>query len=152
MRARSARQAASGGARAGIFWHDPAPGACRAGAGGFAAYRALETTGAESFEAYPDLAFRLWARGNEIPPKRMGTSALDARRRINERLGEQIACAGAHNIWTLDQADAAVLSLSAAAATRSGAIGVVEEPREGRFALALDRDQAAAAGIGTRLA
>jgi len=119
---------------------------------GFAAYRALETAGAGSFEAYPDLAFRLWARGEEIPPKGAGTTALDARRRINERLADQIACAGAGNIWTLDQADAAVLALSAAAAVRSGAIGVVEEPREGRFALALDRDQAAQAGVEARAA
>lgn len=117
---------------------------------GFAAYRALETIGAESFEAYPDLTFRLWARGDEIPPKGTGRTALEARRRINERLADEIACAGAGNIWTLDQADAAVLALSAGVAARAGVIGVVEEPQEGRFALALDLGQAVQAGIDTR--
>ena len=66
---------------------------------GFAAYRALERAPAESFEAYPDLAFRLWARGEEIPPKGAGRAALDARKRINRRLAGEIGCAGASNIF-----------------------------------------------------
>lgn len=109
---------------------------------GFAAYRALERTLAEGFEAYPDLALRLWAYGEEIPPKGAGRAALDARKRINRRLAGDIGCAGASNISTLDQADAAVLALSTGVAARAGAIVVIEQSGEGRFALALDRDQA----------
>jgi hypothetical protein len=109
---------------------------------GFAAYRAIERTGVESYEAYPDLAFRLWAGGAEIPPKSAGLSALDARVRINRRLAEEIGCEGASRIATLDEADAAVLALSAVKASRGGAIAVIEEAGEGRFALAIDGDQA----------
>ncbi len=109
---------------------------------GFAAYRALERTSAALYEAYPDLAFRLWARGEEIPPKRTGRTALDARRRINRRLAEELGCAGAEYISTLDEADATILALSAARALRGGVIAVIEHLAEGRFALALDGDRA----------
>ena len=109
---------------------------------GFAAYRATDGIGVESYEAYPDLAFRLWAGGAEIPPKSAGRSALEARVRINRRLAEAIGCRGASRIATLDEADAAVLALSAAKAWRCGAIAVIEEACEGRFALAIDGDQA----------
>ena len=109
---------------------------------GFAAYRAIDGAGAESYEAYPDLAFRLWAGGAEIPPKGAGSKAFDARARINRRLADELGCAGAWNISTLDEADAAVLALSAVQAQRTGVIALIEEPREGRFALAMDRDQA----------
>jgi hypothetical protein len=114
---------------------------------GFAAYRALERGPSESFEAYPDLAFRLWARGEEIPPKSTGRAALAARKRINCRLANEIGCAGAATISTFDAADAAVLVLSARLAGRAGAIAVIEQPAEGRFALALDCDQARLSGI-----
>jgi hypothetical protein len=109
---------------------------------GFAAYRALERMPVECFEAYPDLAFRLWARGADLPPKGAGRAALDARKRINRRLADKLGCTGASSIFTLDEADAAVLVLSAGIAARAGAIAVIEQPGEGRFALALDRDQA----------
>jgi hypothetical protein len=109
---------------------------------GFAAYRALERSPAARFEAYPDLAFRLWARGVEIPPKRAGWPALDARKRINRRLADEMGCTGACAISTLDQADAAVLALSAGLAARAGVVAIIEQPGEGRFALALDREQA----------
>jgi Protein of unknown function (DUF429) len=109
---------------------------------GFAAYRALEPTAAACFEAYPDLAFRLWARGAELPPKRVGRPALDARRRINRRLADEFGCTGACNIATLDQADAAVLALSAGLAARAGVFAIIEQPGEGRFVLALNRAQA----------
>ena len=39
---------------------------------GFAAYRALDEVGVESYEAYPDLAFRLWAGAAELPPRARG--------------------------------------------------------------------------------
>jgi len=109
---------------------------------GFAAYRAIDSIGVESYEAYPDLALRCWAGGAEIPPKSAGRSALDPRVRINRRLAEEIGSEGASRIATLDEADAAVLALSAVKASRCGAIAVIEEAGEGRFALAIDGDQA----------
>jgi hypothetical protein len=115
---------------------------------GFAAYRAIHDIGVESYEAYPDLAFRLWARSAEIPPKSAGRSALDARVRINRRLAEEVGCGGAARIATLDEADAAVLALSAVKARRGGAIVLIEEAGEGRFAVALDCDQAERIGLG----
>ena len=118
---------------------------------GFAAYRAIDGIGVESYEAYPDLALRLWAAGVEIRPKSAGRSALEARVRINRRLAEEIGCAGASRIATLDEADAAVLALSAMKARRSGAIALIEEAGEGRFALAIDCAQAERIGLGRRL-
>jgi len=109
---------------------------------GFAAFRALERLPAKCFEAYPDLAFRLWARGGEIPPKGAGRIALDARVQVIHSLAGEIGCAGASKISTFDEADAAVLALSAGLAARTGVIAIIEEPGEGCFALALDRDQA----------
>ena len=108
---------------------------------GFAAYRALEPSAGALFEAYPDLAFRLWAHGEEIPPKGAGRTALDARNRINRRLAGELGCAGVAKVSTLDEADAAILALGAARASRAGLIAVVGHPAEGRFALAMDRLQ-----------
>ncbi len=115
---------------------------------GFVAYRALERTRAACFEAYPDLDFRLWARGEELPPKGARRPALDARLRINRRLAAELGCAGVAKLSTLDQADAAVLALSAAIASRAGLIAIIEHPGEGRFALALDELYARRAKIG----
>jgi hypothetical protein len=109
---------------------------------GFAVYCALERTRSWCFEAYPDLAFRLWAGGEEILPKGGGRAALDVRKRITGRLADELGCAGARDLSTLDQADAAVLALSVGLADRVGAIAIIEHPAEGRFALALDREQA----------
>jgi hypothetical protein len=112
---------------------------------GFAVFRALESLRADCFEAYPDLAFRLWACGEEILPKSAGRLALEVRRRIISRLAGEVGCEGIPNIstmYTLDEADAAVLALSAGLAARTGTIALIEHPGEGRFALALDRDQA----------
>lgn len=116
---------------------------------GFAAYRAIYGIGVESYEAYPDLAFRLWAEGAEIPPKNAVRRALDVRLRINRRLAEAVGCEGAARIATLDEADAAVLALSAVNARRGGVIAVIEEAGEGRFALAINADLAES--IGTAL-
>jgi hypothetical protein len=109
---------------------------------GFAAYKALERIGVESYEAYPDLAFRLWANGIDIPPKSAGKRALEVRAQIDRRLADELGCDGAKDIATFDGADAAVIPLSAARADRTGAIVVLEDSREGRFALALDAVQA----------
>lgn len=114
---------------------------------GFALYSALATTPAECFEGYPDLALRLWNNGGNLPPKRAGRRrALAARRRIVAGLSRR---SGLDNPrpTTLDQADAAILAVSAFAARASGAIAVIEEPGEGRFALALDYGDAAAIRI-----
>ena len=113
---------------------------------GFAAYRAIDGIGVETYEAYPDLAFRLWAIGVVIPPKSAGRKALDARGRIDRRLAEEVGCQDRVRIATLDEADAAVLALSAARARCGGAIMVIEEAAEGRFALAMDNDQTKRSG------
>ena len=115
---------------------------------GFAAYRAIDGLGAESYEAYPDLAFRLWASGVAIPSKSAGRAALDARVQINRRLAEELGCEGASEVRTLDEADAAILALSAARARRVGQIALIEAPREGRFALAMDSDHVRRSDMG----
>ena len=114
---------------------------------GFAAYRAIQDIGAESYEAYPDLAFRLWADGVEIPSKSAGRVAFEARGVINRGLADGMGCAGAQAISTLDEADAAVLALSAAQAERTGAIAVIQHRGEGRFGLALNADHARRADL-----
>jgi hypothetical protein len=109
---------------------------------GFAAYRALERIGAGAYECYPDLQFRLWAHGAELPPKGDRKNALAARTRINARIARALGLRGAARIATMDQADAAILALSAAAALRFGMVGIIEEPAEGHFAVALDEAHA----------
>jgi hypothetical protein len=104
---------------------------------GFAAYRALERIGAAAYECYPDLQFRLWAHGIELPPKGDHKNALAARIRINTRIARALGLRGAARIATMDQADAAILALSAASAFRFGMVAVIEEPAEGHFAVAL---------------
>jgi hypothetical protein len=104
---------------------------------GFGAYRALERIGAAAYECYPDLQFRLWAHGTELPPKGDHRNALAVRKRINARIARALGLRGAARIATMDQADAAILALSAAAALRFGMVAVIEEPAEGHFAVAL---------------
>ena len=113
---------------------------------GFAAYKALDRIGVEGYEAYPDLAFRLWANGIDIPPKSAGKRALEVRAQIDRRLADELGCSGAEDIATFDGADAAVIALSVAKAQRTGAIVVLEDSREGRFALAIDAVQATRSG------
>jgi Protein of unknown function (DUF429) len=109
---------------------------------GFAAYPALEALEAKPFEAYPDLAFRLWADGVRLAPKSRKAQALAARRRINARLARRLGLECVAPAATLDQADAAVLALSAAIAAREGVLAMIEAPEEGRFMLALDHERA----------
>lgn len=109
---------------------------------GFAAYPALEALGAKPFEAYPDLAFRLWAEGIRLAPKSQKAQALAARRRINAHLARRLGLEPVTPAATLDQADAAVLALSAAIAAREGALAIIEAPEEGRFMVALDTEKA----------
>jgi hypothetical protein len=115
---------------------------------GFAAYRGIDGLGAESYEAYPDLAFRLWASGVALLPKSAGRAAFDARVQINRRLAEELGCEGASEVRTLDEADAAILALSAARARRVGQIGLIEAAREGRFALAMDSEHVRRSDMG----
>lgn len=112
---------------------------------GFAAYRALAMIGIESYEAYPDLQFRLWSRGRVLPPKKAGRKAREERRGIVVALADRIGISGCEALHRLDALDAAILALSAAAARRCGTIALLEHRAEGRFMVALD------AGIGMRL-
>jgi predicted nuclease with RNAse H fold len=106
---------------------------------GFAAYRALEMIGVESYEAYPDLQFRLWSREPILLPKKAGKKAREGRYRVVAALAERIGIAGCERLHRLDELDAAVLALSAAAAGSCGGIvAVLEHSAEGRFMVALD--------------
>ncbi len=116
---------------------------------GFAAHRALESAGAVAFESYPNLAFRLWKpAGAALPPKtRSRAAALEARRGIVARLARRLGLGRFTAPRTLDEADAAVLALSAALARERGAGAIVIEHRdEGRFLLALDAPHARRVG------
>jgi Protein of unknown function (DUF429) len=109
---------------------------------GFAAYRALVAIGAETYECYPDLQFRLWCGRRRLPAKNAaGPSAraiaLAARVRIVRRLACELGVTGSSSIERLDQADAAILSVSTAAARSQGAIVVFDKPGEGGFLVAL---------------
>ncbi|MGH7933377.1 MAG: hypothetical protein ACREQN_09435 [Candidatus Binataceae bacterium] len=114
---------------------------------GFAAYRALDAMGVRTFESYPDLQFRLWSHGAPLPPKKRGRDAFAARQRIDLRLARTLGLSDAKRMTTLDEADAAILALGAAAARAAGVLAVVENRCEGRFALALDRAAAHALGL-----
>jgi hypothetical protein len=122
---------------------------------GFAAYRALDEIGITAFEAYPDLQFRLWRDDHPLAPKSAGRIALANRSQIlatvaaafkratPKQIPEQIA----RLITTMDQADAAILAVSARAALDHGAIACIDEPEEGCFALPLQSRQAASLGL-----
>ncbi|HKV53311.1 MAG TPA: DUF429 domain-containing protein [Candidatus Binataceae bacterium] len=108
---------------------------------GFAVYRVLESIGAEAYEAYPDLQFRLWRGRLALPSKNSAgkggkAAALSARVRI---LGQLRGGAyGCEAIRRMDEADAAILALSVVAARRGGATLVCEHRCEGRFIVALN--------------
>lgn len=103
---------------------------------GFAAYRALEDAGVETFESYPDLQFRLWSDA-PVPSKRRPKVAFAARCRINARLRRRLKITGSAPA-TLDQADAEVLAVGAAVAAREGGLVVLDNQPEGRFLVAID--------------
>jgi hypothetical protein len=112
---------------------------------GFAAYRALESIGADAYESYPDLQFRLWCRDHQLISKKQGrTAALASRMRVlltvARRLGFDVR--GLRTIRRLDEADAAILALSISAARQYGMNVILENPREGRFMAALDKPEA----------
>jgi hypothetical protein len=114
---------------------------------GFAAYKALEAIGVATFEAYPDLQFRLWRDDRPLAPKSRRSEALADRLAINLDVATAAGIRGADRIRSLDEADAAVLALTAYAALKDAAIGIFDEPEEGRFAAALQYRQAVRAKL-----
>jgi hypothetical protein len=105
---------------------------------GFAAHLALASIGATVFESYPYLAFSTWRMpGEMLPPKRHRRQAMSARRDIIVSLGFEYGVAVPEPTG-LDQADAAILALTAAIGSR-GEEGVLllESDAHGRFLLPL---------------
>lgn len=110
---------------------------------GFATYRALEMIGAEVYECYPDLQFKLWCRRHRLFSKTKGKmAALASRIRVLSSLARKVGVGGLGQVQRLDEADAAILPLSIIAAGRYGAIFIFENSREGGFMVALDESQA----------
>lgn len=107
---------------------------------GFATYQALARLGAEPFEGYPYLAFRLWMNAEEeLPPKKNRLKALGRRKSILNRLAT-LASIDMPAPGTLDHADAAILAITpAAASSQGGVIAQIMFPPEGRFLVALDK-------------
>jgi len=105
---------------------------------GFAAHRALEQLGVDAFEAYPYLAFAMWKKSSELlPPKSVHRAALSARQKIVARLTHE--CALRTEVpQTLDQADAAVLAITARLSARDDERTMFfASSAHGRFMLAL---------------
>lgn len=107
---------------------------------GFAVFPALEQFGICAFEAYPDLQMRLWSDGAQLPPKRLRGEALRVRRNICAQLAAIIKVTNFEAPKTLDEADAAVLALSAAASASTQSLIELHCPPEGRFAVAFKAD------------
>ncbi len=104
---------------------------------GFATYRALSALGAESFEGYPDLQFRLWNASRALPSKSGGRSiALARRREIVAEVAKLNDCTGHERIHSLDEADATILALSGIVTAAHGTHVIVEHRAEGRLLVA----------------
>lgn len=99
---------------------------------GFMAFRAWETLGVSTLEAYPDLQYRL-SGAPRIAPKRERTLALESRTEVLMRLRRTIGIAARPPLQTIDQADAEVLALTAMIAGLQGSLATLENPAEGRF-------------------
>jgi hypothetical protein len=117
---------------------------------GFAVHQALARIGVEACEGYPYLTFRLWMNGDDELPAKKKTSnafadALQARRRILHRITLPAKLKMAPPA-TYDEADAAILATTMAAASSDGAIFQVRDRAEGRFVVALDPIDAAYLG------
>jgi hypothetical protein len=114
---------------------------------GFAVYQALARIGVDAYEGYPYLGFRLWMnRDDELPAKKKTSNAyadaIEARRRILDRITLPAKFEMAPPA-TYDEADAAILATTVAAASRDGAILQIRDRTEGRFIVALDEIDAA---------
>jgi hypothetical protein len=110
---------------------------------GFAAYRALDRLDAVSYESYPDLQFRLWTTSSELPSKtrRNGMNkagVLASRVAVLDSLCRALGTDECPAITSIDAADAAILALSTAQASRDGIVAVIDSPEEGRFVAAFD--------------
>ena len=106
---------------------------------------ALAATDAEVYECYPDLQFRLWCRRHQLFSKNSNsgrTAALASRLRVVSGLARRIGVSGSNQIQRLDEADAAILALSVAAARQQGATFIFENACEGSFMVALDKPEA----------
>jgi Protein of unknown function (DUF429) len=122
---------------------------------GFAAYRALEALSVLTFEAYPDLQFRLWRDDLPLAPKGAGGLALAHRSKILANILKALTATLKldttdqipRQIVTMDKADAAILALSACAASDQGTIALIDEPEEGCFAIPLRSRQADSLGL-----
>jgi len=108
---------------------------------GFATYRALDTIAGELYECYPDLQFRLWRGGRVLSSKNSSEgrkAALESRVRVLTTLAGRLDIHRFPQIHRIDEADAAILTLSTAAAQRYGAVLAVQNACEGKFMVALD--------------
>jgi hypothetical protein len=99
---------------------------------GFLTFRAFQSLGAQTLEAYPELQFRLAARARLLP-KRAGKPALAQRVGINRKLRRMLGIGRSPLPANLDQADAEILALSATLAAHSDSLATLEHPAEGRF-------------------
>ena len=113
---------------------------------GFAVYQALARIGVNAYEGYPYLGFRLWMNQDDQLPAKKKTSnayaALEARCRILDRI-KLPAKFRMVQPATYDEADAAILAATVAAASRDGSIFQIRDRAEGSFIVALDRLDAA---------
>jgi len=108
---------------------------------GFALYRALKLTGVESFESYPYLAFSMWKNPKESLPPKSDRDALLSRKRILKRIGERNRMVDLPEPATLDQADAAVLAVTAAVSALScDHVSIVSGPMGGEFMIPMNAE------------
>jgi hypothetical protein len=108
---------------------------------GFAVFQALHALAAETFEGYPYLEFSLWLGPTKsLPSKSDRARALTARREVLGRIAGTIAKFTMPPASNLDQADAAILALTAVCASmHRGSTFQISHRAEGRFLVALDR-------------
>jgi hypothetical protein len=112
---------------------------------GFATYRALDGVTDHLYESYPDLQFRLWCGRQLLSSKNSAEgrrAALKSRLRIVSALVNRLGIHQFPQIQRIDEADAAILALSTAAAQSEGALLVIQNPYEGKFLVALDGPEA----------
>jgi len=107
---------------------------------GFAVYLALDDLRVRTFEAYPDLQFRLWSE-DEIQSKGCGARAAGCRRRVNAKLRGELGLSTPRRKLSIDLLDAEILALSTAIASDRGILSVLSNAAEGRFLAALDTRQ-----------
>ena len=108
---------------------------------GFATYRALYGVATRVYESYPELQFGLWDSHQQLLSKNSPcgvAAARESRIAILSGLAERLQIKQPLHIRRMDEADAAILALSTAAACRHNTTFVVQNCREGSFLLGLD--------------